>query len=150
MPGVEKRSISNKTMLRVIVGLPVAAIVIVFAGFVFMHASRLGWTLGWIYVGIVGVTLAINLVCLRLWNPELIRRRMRVSKFSKTWDKVWAVLYAPVMIAVYMVAGLEARDGISSLPVAAWPLGLAAFVPGAAMFTWSMVVNPFFNHSCAA
>ena len=119
MPGVEKRSISQKTMLKVIVGLIVAAIVIVFAGFVFMNASRLGWTLGWIYVGIVAATLVINLVCLRLWNPELIRRRMRVSKFSKTWDKVWAVMFGVAMIAIYVVVVMEARDRVSSAPGAA-------------------------------
>ena len=145
MPSVEKRSISKKTMLRVIVGLPVAAIVIVFAGFVLIHASRLGWTLGWIYVGIVGVTLAINLVCLRLWNPELIRRRMRVSKFSKTWDKVWAVMFGVAMIAIYVVAVMESRDRAPSAPGAAWLLGLAIFVPGWALAIWSMVVNPFFE-----
>ena len=145
MPGVEKRSISQKTMLKVIVGLTVAAIVIVFAGFVFMNASRLGWTLGWIYVGIVAATLAINLVCLRLWNPELIRRRMRVSKFSKTWDKVWAVMFGVAMIAIYVVAVMEARDRVSSAPGAAWLLGLAIFVPGWALAIWSMVVNPFFE-----
>jgi threonine/homoserine/homoserine lactone efflux protein len=111
MPGVEKRSISKKTMLKVIIGLTVAALVVVFAGFVFMNASRLGWTLGWIYVGMVAATLAISLVCLRLWNPELIRRRMRVSKFSKTWDKVWAVLFGVAMIAIYVVAVIEARRG---------------------------------------
>ena len=145
MPGVEKRSISQKTMLKVIVGLIVAAIVIVFAGFVFMNASRLGWTRGWIYVGIVGATFAINLVCLRLWNPELIRRRMRVSKFSKTWDKVWAVMFGVAMIAIYVVAVMEARDRVPSAPGASWLLGLAIFVPGWALAIWSMVVNPFFE-----
>ena len=145
MPGVEKRSISQKTMLKVIIGLTVAALVVVFAGFVFMNASRLGWTLGWIYVGIVAATLAINLFCLRLWNPELIRRRMRISKFSKTWDKVWAVLFGVAMIAIYVVAVMEARDRVSSAPGAAWLLGLAIFVPGWALAIWSMVVNPFFE-----
>jgi protein-S-isoprenylcysteine O-methyltransferase Ste14 len=145
MPGVEKRSISQKTMLKVIIGLTVTAIVVVFAGFVFMNASRLGWTLGWIYVGIVAATLAINLFCLRLWNPELIRRRMRISKFSKTWDKVWAVLFGVAMIAIYVVAVMEARDRVSSAPGAAWLLGLAIFIPGWALAIWSMVVNPFFE-----
>ena len=145
MLGVEKRSVSQKTMLKVIIGLTVTAIVVVFAGFVFMNASRLGWTLGWIYVGIVAATLAINLFCLRLWNPELIRRRMRISKFSKTWDKVWAVLFGVAMIAIYVVAVMEARDRVSSAPGAAWLLGLAIFVPGWALAIWSMVVNPFFE-----
>lgn len=145
MPGVEKRSIAQKTMLKVIIGLTVAALVVVFAGFVFMNASRLGWTPSWIYVGIVAATLAINLICLRLWNPELIRRRMRVSKFSKTWDKVWAVLFGVAMIAIYVVAVIEARDRIPSAPGAAWLLGLAIFIPGWALTIWSMIVNPFFE-----
>ncbi len=145
MPGVEKRSISQKTMLKVVVGLTVAALVIVFAGVVFTNAVQLGWTLGWIYVGIVTVTFAINLVCLRLWNPELIRRRMRVSKFSKTWDKVWAVMFGLTVIAIYVAAVMEARDRISSAPGTAWLLGLAIFVPGWTLVIWSMVVNPFFE-----
>ena len=145
MPNVEKRSVSQKTMTKVIIGLIVAALVVFFAGFVFMNASRLGWTLGWIYVGIVAATLAINLVCLRLWNPELIRRRMRFGKFTKTWDKVWAVLFGLVMIAIYVVAVIEARDGVSSALGAAWLLGLAIFVLGWTLVTWSMVVNPFFE-----
>ncbi len=145
MPGVEKRSISQKTMLKVVVGLTVAAIVIVFVEVVFTNAVQLGWTLGWIYVGIVAATFAINLVCLRLWNPELIRRRMRVSKFSKTWDKVWAVMFGLTVIAIYVAAVMEARDRISSAPGTAWLLGLAIFVPGWTLAIWSMVVNPFFE-----
>ena len=135
----------SKTMLKVVVGLTVAAIVVVFAGVVFTNAVQSGWTLGCIYVGIVAATFAINLVCLRLWNPELIRRRMRVSKFSKTWDKVWAVMFGLAVIAIYVAAVMEARDRISSAPGTAWLLGLAIFVPGWTLAIWSMVVNPFFE-----
>ena len=145
MADVEKRTDSQATMPKVLVGLTVAAMVVVFAGFVFVLARRLGWTLGWIYVGIVVATLTINLACLLRWNPELIRRRMRLSKFSKTWDKVWSVLFGLVMIAIYVVAVMDARDMVSSAPGAVWLLGLAIFVPGWALVTWSMVVNPFFE-----
>ena len=145
MPNVEKRSVSQKTRTKVIIGLIVAALVVFFAGFVFMNASRLGWTLGWIYVGIVAATLAINLVCLRLWNPELIRRRMRFGKFTKGWDILWAVLFAFAMIAIFVVAVEEPREGVLRGPGAAWLLGLAIFVPGWALAIWSMVVNPFFE-----
>jgi hypothetical protein len=62
-PDTEKRSDSQTTRAKVIVGLIVAAIVFV-AGFVFMIASRLGWTLGWIYVGMVVMAVTINLACL--------------------------------------------------------------------------------------
>ncbi len=145
MADIEKRTVSWATMLKVFVGLIIAAMIALFGGFVYVNASRLGWTLGWIYVGIVVVTLTINLACLLRWNPELIRRRMRVSKFTKTWDKVWAVLFGLAMIAIYVVAVMEARDRVLSAPGAAWLLGLAIFVPGWALAIWSMVVNPFFE-----
>ena len=70
---------------------------------------------------------------------------MRFGKGTKTWDKVWAALFAPVMVAVHVVAGLDARDGLASLPRAAWPVGLAIFVLGSALLAWSMAVNPFFE-----
>ena len=53
MVDVEKRTDYLATMLKVLVGLTSAAMVIVFAGFVLIHAHRLGWKLGGIYVGIV-------------------------------------------------------------------------------------------------
>jgi protein-S-isoprenylcysteine O-methyltransferase Ste14 len=134
-----------RRMPAALVGLAVVSMALVFTLLLFVPAGRLNWALGWIYVGIVVVYVTVNWACLLRWNPELIERRMRFGEGTKTWDKVWAVLYAPVLFAVYVVAGLEARDGVSSLPEAAWLLGLAIFVPAAAMLTWSMVVNLFFE-----
>jgi protein-S-isoprenylcysteine O-methyltransferase Ste14 len=128
-----------------LVGLAVAGMGVFFAALLFVPAGRLDWALGWIYVAIVLVDVGINWACLQRWNPELIEHRMRFGQWTKTWDKVWGVLFAPVMLAIYVAAGLEARDGVPGLPVAVWPLGLAVFAPGAAVLTWSMVVNPFFE-----
>ena len=121
------------------------AMVLVFAALVFLSACRLDWTLGWLYVVIVAFNIIMTWLCLLKWNPVLIERRMRYPKGTKGWDKWWAVLYAPVFIAVYIVAGIEAREGVSSLPWMAWLLGLAIFIPGSGLLTWSMVVNPFFE-----
>ena len=145
MADIEKRAISLATMLKVFIGLIIAAMVVIFAGFVFVNARRLRWTLGWIYVGIFIAALMINLVCLRLWNPELIKRRMRITKFTKSWDKVWAVLFAFAILAIFVAAVMEARGRVSSAPGVAWMLGLAIFVFGWAVAIWYMVVNPFFE-----
>jgi protein-S-isoprenylcysteine O-methyltransferase Ste14 len=145
MPDVEKRTDSQTTMSKVLVGLTVTALVVVSAGFIFVNARRLGWTLGWVYVGMVAAALTINLACLLRWNPELIRRRMRFGKFTKAWDMVWAVLFALAMIAIYIVAVEEGRAGVSREPGAAWLLGLAIFAPAWTLVIWSMVVNPFFE-----
>jgi len=145
MADVETRAESQTSIPMALVSLAVWAVVIVLGGLVFVLARRLDWMLGWIYVGIFAATVAINLACLLRWNPELIRRRARLGKDTKTWDKVWLVLFAPVVMAVFVVAVLEARDGVSSTPGAAWLLGLAIFAPGWALAIWSMVANPFFE-----
>jgi protein-S-isoprenylcysteine O-methyltransferase Ste14 len=127
-----------------LVALALVAMGVVFAVLLFVPAGRLDWTLGWLYVGLVlGYALA-SWACLERWNPELIERRMQLGEGTKTWDKVWAVAFAPVLVAVYVVAGLEARSG-SHPPGATWLVGLAIFVVGAALLTRSMVVNPFFE-----
>jgi protein-S-isoprenylcysteine O-methyltransferase Ste14 len=117
-----------------------------FAALLFLLAGRLDWTAGWLYLGIVTANLAVNYVHVRRKNPELIRHRMRIGKGTKTWDKLWAGLFAPVFLSLYVVAGLDAgRYGWSEMPVWLWPLGLAIFLPGMVFFTWSMGVNPFFE-----
>jgi len=122
-----------------------ATVTLVMAGLLFVLARFLGWTLGWIYLGLLGAGLMVNLVCLLRWNRELIGRRMRLGKGTKPWDIVWSVLIAPVMIAVFVVAWLESRERAPIPPDAAWVLGLLLFLPGWALITWSMAVNPFFE-----
>lgn len=125
--------------------LAVGAGAVVLSGLTFVHAPRLGWTLGWIYLGIVGATLAVNLVCLLLWNPGLIWRRARLGKGTKTWDLVWSALFLPLVIALYAVPVLEVRGTEPAAPGAGWLLGIAIFLPAWALIIWSMVVNPFFE-----
>jgi protein-S-isoprenylcysteine O-methyltransferase Ste14 len=142
---VKTRSRSPRSIPTAFVGLAVAVAVIVLAGLIFLTAPRLGWTVGWIYVGIVVATMVINLACVLRWNPELIRRRARLGKGTKTWDLVWLSLFAPAVIAVYVVALHDLRAGAAGPPGAAWLLGVAVFAPGWALAIWSMVVNPFFE-----
>ena len=91
MADVEKRTDSQTTMLKALIGLTVAAMVVVIVGLVFVLARRLGWTLGWIYVGIFAATYAINLACLLRWNPELIRQaRSASARARRPGTSVWA------------------------------------------------------------
>jgi len=117
-----------------------------FAAVLFVPAGRLGWTAGWLYLGLVIANFTGNLVYLRRRNPQLIERRMRFGEGTKTWDKVWSLAYAPVFLSIYVVAGLDAvRYGWSSMPAWSWLVGLALFLPGTALFSWAMGVNPFFE-----
>ena len=128
--------------------LMVAAVSVIpmFCALIFWPAGRWDWTAGWAYVTIVGTYLLINLVYLGRVNPEVIEHRMRLGKGTKGWDIVWSVLFTPVFLAVYVVAGWDAvRFEWTTMPHWLWLLGLVLFIPGAALFTWSMAVNPFFE-----
>lgn len=124
----------------------VIAAAAVFAVIVLWPAGRLGWVAGWFYVGIVTLYFLVNVIYLERVNPELIDARMRMGKGTKRWDIVWGVIFGPILLAVYIVAGLDAvRFGWSTMSPLLWPLGLILFASGAALFSWSMGVNPFFE-----
>lgn len=109
-------------------------------------AGRFDWVAGWLYMAVITTGLAINYVYLRRTNPDVIEHRLRIGKGTKGWDKVWLWLFAPVSMAVYIVAGLDAgRYAWSSMSVLMWPVGLAIFVVGMVVLIWSMAVNPFFE-----
>jgi protein-S-isoprenylcysteine O-methyltransferase Ste14 len=145
MGNAEPNAVSSPKLPAIKVAVMIVYMAGIFAAMLFIPAGRLNWTLGWIYLGIVITFVIINWVCLSRWNPELIRRRMRYGRGTKQWDKVWTLLFAPVLIAVYVVAGLEVRWDAGGLPMSLWPVGLAIFCLGSIVLVWSMVVNPFFE-----
>jgi protein-S-isoprenylcysteine O-methyltransferase Ste14 len=117
-----------------------------FGALLFLPAGRLDWPAGWLYLAIVMIYMAINYAYLSRKNPELIASRMRLGKGTKTWDKIWMGGFMPVYIAVFVVAALDAgRFGWSPMSPFLWPVGLALFLPGAMLLSWSMGVNPFFE-----
>ncbi len=117
-----------------------------FAAIVFWPAGSIDWVAGWLYLGLVITTMFANFVYLWRANPEVIEHRLRLGKGTKLWDKIWAVLFTPVFLAIYVIAGFDAvRFEWSTMSSWLWPLGLALWIPGNALFTWSMGVNPFFE-----
>lgn len=112
----------------------------------FGPAGTLCWPAAWIYLGIVAAHFCVNVIYLNRVNPELIAHRMRLGPGTKRWDIIWSVLSAPLFVAIYVVAGLDVvRYGWSSMPAWLWIIGIALFLPGAWLLTWSMGVNPFFE-----
>ena len=117
-----------------------------FVAVIFWPAGRLDWIAGWVHLGILITYLFVNFVYLMRVNPEVIRHRLRIGEGTKVWDKIWAVLFSPFFLAVYVIAGFDAvRFEWSVMSPWLWPLGLTLFVSGAALLTWSMRVNPFFE-----
>jgi protein-S-isoprenylcysteine O-methyltransferase Ste14 len=117
-----------------------------FAVIIFWPAGRLAWIEGWLYFGMVTTSLLVSFVYLQRVNPEVIEHRLRLGKGTKTWDKLWSVVFAPLFLSIYVVAGFDAvRFEWSTMSPWLWPLGLALWLPGYALFAWAMGVNPFFE-----
>jgi len=117
-----------------------------FVAIIFWPAGSLAWLLGWLHLGIVTASLLASLVYLQRVNPEVIEHRLRLGKGTKTWDKVWSAVFSPLFLSIYVVAGFDAvRYEWSVMSPWLWPLGLTLWLPGYALFTWAMGVNPFFE-----
>lgn len=131
---------TSRLLIATIVGLGL------FAAIIFWPAGRIDWLAGWRYFGLVTTTLFINFVYLRRVNPELIAHRLQLGKGTKRWDIIWSIFFTPVFLTIYVIAGFDAvRFEWSTMPLCLWPLGLALWLPGNILFTWSMGVNPFFE-----
>jgi protein-S-isoprenylcysteine O-methyltransferase Ste14 len=128
------------------IALALGAGLAMFAAALFLPAGRFDWTAGWLYMGLLTAFMLANLVYLQRENPEVIRGRARLGAGTKGWDVAWSILFTPLFLAVYVVAGLDAgrHDG-AAISGWLWLAGLAVFLPGALLFSWAMGENPFFE-----
>ncbi|MBT9314071.1 methyltransferase family protein [Leptothoe spongobia] len=128
-----------------LIAFSVVVAIIVLTGLLLVLGRWLGWTVGWMYLGIVTATWGIHLACLQRWNPELLKNRKKINEGTKTWDKVWFSVFTFCVIVIYMVAIFETLYGVSHVPGVAWSLGLFIFLTGWVLVNQSMVINPFFE-----
>lgn len=78
----------------------------------FELARRLEWSPIGFYVVMMIFAVVINLMCILIWNPGLIERRMFSGPGTKPWDFALLLgLFAPSLIAMFVVAVREAGDG---------------------------------------
>lgn len=118
----------------------------IFLPLIFWPAGNWQWSEGWLYIGVVVVNFVINFGYLWRVNRDLIAHRMALGAGTKRWDIIWAAVFGPLFVSIYIVAGLDAeRFEWSVMPAHCWWLGLIIHVLGAWLFGWSMGVNPFFE-----
>jgi protein-S-isoprenylcysteine O-methyltransferase Ste14 len=113
----------------------------------FVSAGRLDWTMGWVYIGVYLIGLIFSSIFLLVKNPEVIAARAQMpSEETPTFDKVFAAVYTPSLLAIMVVSGLDAgRYGWSSVPT--WVQILSIVLFGVAWFfsLWAMVANKYFE-----
>jgi protein-S-isoprenylcysteine O-methyltransferase Ste14 len=126
-------------------GQMIAALVFAWV-ILFLAAGRLGWTAGWVYLGMNFLTQTLSAIVLLPRRPEMLAERSKVREGTKGWDRILApAIVVFGTLAVLVTAGLDARFGWSA-PISGSLWGAALAVAfGSQMFVlWAMTTNPFF------
>jgi protein-S-isoprenylcysteine O-methyltransferase Ste14 len=110
-------------------------------------SGRLSWGMGWAYIAIVTVNMAVNGYAVVTRNPDLIEERSKMQAGTKSWDKWLSILVAFVLPAfVWLIAGLDQRFGWSQgFSLSVQVLSLVIVLVGGFLTTWAMAVNRFFS-----
>lgn len=118
--------------------------VVLWGGALFMAAGRLDWPRGWMCMGLYLLSIAMNVILVVWKNPGLIEERWKRHKGTKSFDKVFAVVYTPLAFGLPVVAGLDAaRFGWSSMAFETLYVGAVLHVLGAVPIAWAMATNPY-------
>lgn len=131
---------------RVSPSLAVARILLGFAilgALLFVPAGRLDWPRGWLFLGLMVLTMAAIFAAVIRFNRPLLAARLSTPRPALGFDRLFLALAILCTLAFFITAGLDERLGWTAPP--AWLIapGAALHVAGMALMTWTMAVNPF-------
>jgi protein-S-isoprenylcysteine O-methyltransferase Ste14 len=121
----------GKTALMVITRFVPGFVAI--AALLFLPAGSLGWTKGWIYLCVLVALMIAVLSYFLLRDPALLRKRMQVRE-RRSAQKLCVSLSFPMILATFVIPGLDWRFGWSSMPAALAWIGLGLAVAGYVLF----------------
>jgi len=122
------------------------ALSVIWVAVVYTLVGQLESTLGNTYLVLLLIHLLLLTICILIWNPVLMKRRM-MSPIGKTWDLAITVIMMFLLIGLILIAvqDLNARGHVPGILGTEWTVGLCLFVGGWLVLTWSMTANPFFE-----
>jgi protein-S-isoprenylcysteine O-methyltransferase Ste14 len=109
----------------------------------FWSAGTLHWPRGWIFIGLFSGSLLANL-SLMLWKaPSRATERWKRRADTKPFDKVFSLAYSTALVALFVLAGLDAvRYHWTSMPDGLVYLGAALHFAGMGPVLWVLLSNP--------
>jgi protein-S-isoprenylcysteine O-methyltransferase Ste14 len=108
-----------------------------------LAAGRFDWPNGWAYIGLYTASIVLGGAWMVRHHPEVINERGRSDPNTKTFDRIIAPFYLVTSLGVFIVAGLDARWGWSSVPLGLQALGGVGLVLSMVGVYWVMANNPF-------
>jgi protein-S-isoprenylcysteine O-methyltransferase Ste14 len=99
---------------------------------------------GWVFLAILGLTLAVNLAVILILNPSVLRTRLRWRKPSYGPDKIFLILYWVALVSLFVVAWRDVGNW-TGRPAGdlRWWIGLFLHILGDIPLLWALLVNPF-------
>lgn len=132
------------TALRL--ALRLALMLVVLAAVLFGSAGRLDWTAGWRFLTGYAIVLAVYVLWGLLRDPGQFRERGREGPNVKAWDRAIIRAYTVLLLALFVVAGLDAgRFGWSAPPPAARVAGWVGLVVSSAWIIWVAMTNTYLS-----
>ncbi|HTP11967.1 MAG TPA: isoprenylcysteine carboxylmethyltransferase family protein [Anaerolineae bacterium] len=120
--------------------------IIVLAAMLFLAAGTLGWIAGWTMVIVMADWVIATALVVIPRYPELLAERTGPKKGAKTWDTALLGLYGAAMMIMWIVAGLDFRNGWSSSIGPITQIGATLIVIAAyALVVWATGTNAFFS-----
>jgi protein-S-isoprenylcysteine O-methyltransferase Ste14 len=116
---------------------------VLFLAIIMFLTAGIGWRRGWLFLLVFSVFMVLSAAYLWRANPDIFVARSKIHQGTKSWDKVMLVLILASFFAIFVIAGLDARYGWSSVPPWLMVLGYVLFALGFAMSTWVYAVNKF-------
>lgn len=139
-------STRNRTRDNIAFGVKRFVVSLGMLGLLFLSYGSIYWPAGW---GLVGVSTAGTIIFGRYIgrrDPELVRRRQRMQRGTKGWDKVWLGFFFPLWMAILVAAGLDSgRFHWTEVPLWGRTLGLIGYVISMIFTFWAMASNTHFE-----
>lgn len=113
--------------------------------FVFIFAGRITFLWGWVYLAVSLLALTFGAMYVLQCNPQAINERGRPAEGQKSWDKIFIPVYSVFYASTYILSGLDARFGWSSVPIWLHLVGLVFTLASGALTYAAMAHNKYLS-----
>ncbi len=121
-------------------------LVIILDALLFIPAGRLDWGGAWVLTALYFILMMVFLIWVMRNDPELMEERTHRAENVKGWDKLIMSLYLTMLLAMLIVAGLDAgRFRWSQVPPAVQALGVMGFVLSGVWLWWVTRTNSYLS-----
>jgi protein-S-isoprenylcysteine O-methyltransferase Ste14 len=147
MPSVQNSSLNvSRSKLAAKLFLQAFVTISLMDGILFGFAGRIAWPAAWVLT----LLFALFFAAIFAWGlqnvPELLEERSKVTANGAAWDRWLLGIYQLLLVALLIVAALDAgRFRRSAMPLALQGIAALGFVAGGAVIWWCMSANAYLS-----